>query len=122
LNLSADLSECDAYCAIVSKLPETTPEVADGYKKVSIHMLQMAIDTSNKNAATARMLTAIKSMFAELDGDTGNISILVNEYGDMCQELSNDIEPRLQYWLDKKTDEKSFHTLIIAPKLKVFST
>lgn len=102
LNLSADLSQCGAYFAIVAQLPENPEHVTDRYEKASINMLQLAIETSNEKAAVARMQTAIKGMFAELDGSLGNMSILINQYADMCQQMSNDIEPRLQYWLDKE--------------------
>jgi len=40
-------------------------------------------------------------MAKTLNGDLGNMSILINQYLDLCQEMSNDLEPRLQYWLAK---------------------
>ena len=102
VNLAADFSNCAAYCAIVANLPQSSPEVAEGYADASVNLLQMAIESSNEKVAKARMELAIKDMSAELNGDLGNMSVLINEYSEMCQELSNDLEPRLQYWLDKE--------------------
>jgi len=65
-------------------------------------MHQMATELSNERVATARTQLAIKEMSKDLDEDAGNISILLNEHLELCQEMSNDIGPRLQYWLDQK--------------------
>jgi len=102
LNLSADLSECAGFYAIVSQVNKKNTEVAAAYEQGSIYMLEMAIETSNEKAASARMETAIKEMFKELGGDLGNMSILINKYLEMCNGMSDDIESRLQYWLNKK--------------------
>ena len=56
----------------------------------------------NSKQATARVQMAIKEMLEELDGDMGNMSILLNEYLNICNEMSNDIEKRLQQWLDSE--------------------
>jgi len=41
-------------------------------------------------------------MADDLDGDRGNVSILLNKYANLCKSIHEDVEARLQYWLDKK--------------------
>ena len=102
VNLASDLSQCAAFLYIVSKSSEEqAPEVSNAYASLSLNMHEMAIEISNEKVAIARLNMNIKEMLEEIDGSFSNISILLNEYLTLCQEMSNDIEQRLQYWLDQ---------------------
>ncbi len=103
VNMAADLSQCAAFLFIVSKSnEEQAPEVSDAYASFSFNMHEMAIEISNEKVAIARLNMNINKMMNDIDGSFSNISILTNDYLSFCQEMSNDIGPRLQYWLDKE--------------------
>jgi hypothetical protein len=103
VNLSTDLAYCAGYLFIVSiAVKKRDPETSKEYEIQAFKMHSMAAEISNEKVATARMEMAVKDMRSEIDNNASNISILINQYHQLCLDMSNDMGPRLQYWLEKK--------------------
>jgi hypothetical protein len=48
---------------------------------------------------------AVEEMSKRIDMNTSNISVLMNDYRDLCQEVMTDPEKRGRYWTERAAKE-----------------
>lgn len=102
VNLSHELAECAAYCAVVSTSPGLDEDTEAALRTKSGAMLVAAAQISNAEVAQARAELAMKTMAREMKNNWSNASIINNKYGYPCINLFDDPEARIKYWLEKE--------------------
>ena len=69
-------------------------------------MLMLAEKSSIKEEAIkAKIELSMKDFEKEMDSDFKNYSIILNKYGDFCQNLVERPEVRMKYWADRAIKE-----------------
>lgn len=108
-NMAHEAIECAAYNSIVAFGLENSDDkvTAARARKTSSWLTDWAIELTNRaglksETVNARMTIAIKQQMAEIDGDMGNISILLAKYAYLCKSVAEDPQKRMVYWMNKK--------------------
>ena len=104
--------ECAAYFGIVSIGFENSnkPDAAKKYEEVRDNALERAAiltEQAGLKAETvgARFNMAVEETSKRIDMNTSNISVLMNDYRDLCQEVMTDPEKRGRYWTERGAKE-----------------
>lgn len=111
-NFSNELITCSAYFNIVSAAMHNSGN-GDGEKQYkdaasdAFDFGAMAAEEAGLLPATniARLEIALKEMIKKINQDTVNISILYNEYADLCLEAMDNPTARAAYWIEKVMSE-----------------
>ena len=79
------------------------PDAAKKYEKIRDKALERAVMVTAEagpkpETVDARFNMAVKEMTKRIDMNTSNISVLINDYGDLCTEVMTDPEKRGDYW------------------------
>lgn len=121
-NLAHEYITCAAYFSIVAIAGENSGdgELAESYNKVAaqaIENAQMVGDEAGllPEAHGARLDMAIKQMSEAIGQNTSNIAILMNEHSDACIETIENLEARIQHWVDIEI-QRSFPTAPVSPQ------
>lgn len=111
---SFEMVECAAYFMVISNGLRQTPgekfqATADRYEKLSGEAMSYGLHMANlidqkQETVVARLEMATKQMIEEMGNDYVNVSILMNKYGDTCTIAMEDPASRLEYWIEKHTD------------------
>ena len=104
VNLANDYAECAAYYVIAAEGLRKTGDdkLADKTMDISKKATEYAIQLSNQRVTEARVELAFDKQRKMIDNDYSNFSILILKYADMCKEVMENPDKRLQYWLNKK--------------------
>jgi NTP pyrophosphatase (non-canonical NTP hydrolase) len=110
-NVTDEYATCTAYFSIVSEGLNRSNEFdsAKDYQKVMETSLSYAFVSAQEGRTTemtgkvvsAKVELNMKSMTEEIGNDIGNISILMNKYGDRCKDIMEDPEKLMKEWTDK---------------------
>jgi hypothetical protein len=100
--MAHESAECAAYFMIISGAPGLSTETKDRLLGRGKALVELSVKLTSEKLAQARADLASKTMFRELDGNWGNISILNNKYGYPCKDLIDNPEARMRYWLEKQ--------------------
>ena len=111
-NMAQETVECAAYFGIVSVGFENSnkPDAAKKYEEIRDNALERATIVTEKaglkpETVGARFNIAVEEMSKRIDMNTSNISILMNDYRDLCTEVMNDPEKRGRYWTERAAKE-----------------
>ncbi len=110
-NMAQETVECAAYFGAVSIGLENSnkPDAAKKYEAFRDSALERAtILTANGLKAEtvgARFNMAVEEMSKRIDMNTSNISVLMNDYRDLCHEVMTDPEKRGRYWTERAAKE-----------------
>ena len=111
-NMAQETVECAAYFGIVSIGFENSnkPDAAKKYEEVRDTLSSDAAiltEQAGLKAETvgARFNMAVEEMSKRIDMNTSNISVLMNDYRDLCQEVMTDPEKRGRYWTERGAKE-----------------
>ena len=66
----------------------------------------MAASLSNEKRALPETELYRKLMVEEIDNDLANFAVLANQYLVPCNELNEDPEARVKYWLEQLAGER----------------
>lgn len=100
-NFSHEAAECGAYFIFLSAAPGLDEKTVKGLQNMYMSMLEVAIGTSTRELSRSRLEISINTMRRETHDEWANLSIVNNIYGYRCKDFHNDIEGRMEYWLDK---------------------
>ena len=101
-NLAHELAQCAAYFMLVSKAPGLDKSTTEKLWDSGISLSVLSAQITSEKLALARVDLEMKTMQREMDSNWKNISIINNEYGYPCQDLTKNPDSRLEYWLNKK--------------------
>lgn len=108
-NLAHEYVICAAYFSIVAIAAENSNDagLAEQYYAVANSALESAAmvgEEANLLPEThgARFDIAVKDMSDRIGGNTSNISILFAAYGESCQETINNMEGRMEHYVDQE--------------------
>lgn len=102
VNFSQEAAECSAYYLFSSEAPGLDKRTSTKLKEKYSAMFGIAIMSSNSDVSKARLELSIETMKREIKGSWSNMAIINNKYGYKCIDFSNDVDGRLNYWLEKK--------------------
>lgn len=103
-NLASDFAECIAYYTISAEgLRRSGAEafLIDAAEKAASIAFDFGVELSNVEVTGARVELAVKEQTELMHHDYSNFAILINKYGEFCEQLLEHPEDRLQYWLAK---------------------
>lgn len=106
-NLAHETVECSAYNTAVSTLLKKTPGqelLASQYMKNGEALFTRSVTIGKsigqkQEAVGARYQLALEAMFAVLDGNSANLSLLYQKYGPTCKVVAENVDKRFEYWL-----------------------
>ena len=101
-NFAHEAAECSAYFMVISTVPALEESAVKGLRAKFEALLAVSVALTSEKLTRARFELATKSMKRSLDGSWANLSIVNNEYGYRCIDLSKDPEARYRYWIEKK--------------------
>lgn len=108
-NLSHEYVQCAAYFAVVGVALENSndPDTAAKYAEVSNSALEYGVGFAEvagllPETTTARFEMEISSMADRIANNTSNIAVLGRDYRVTCQEAMEDMESRVDFWLDSE--------------------
>lgn len=107
-NMAHEMAECSAYFYVVSTALHNSKktELAQKYEQVAENAVSKALILTEAaglmpETVSARVDTALQEMIKKIGANTSNISILSNQYNDLCEIVMNDSEARAKYWVSK---------------------
>ena len=100
-NLASDFSNCSSYFLLMSQALVASGQDGSLYEQSSINSFRFASELANEKVSAARVKLAYKEMHKELDTNWSNSAILIEKYSDLCVELLENPEKRLEYWSRK---------------------
>ncbi len=104
VNFSQEAAECSAYYLFSSEAPGLDENTRNKLKENYAAMFNIAIMSSNAEVSKARLELSIETMKREMNSNWSNMAIINNKYGYKCIDFANDVDGRLNYWLQKKDD------------------
>ena len=100
-NLASDYAECAAYYMFMSNSDEKLKN-DPGLKRAAELSYELAVGLSNIKVTNARIELSTNKMMKEIDYSLSNGAILINKYGEFCEEILENPEERMKYWFNKK--------------------
>jgi hypothetical protein len=103
--LGAEFAECAAYYSLSSaKMGRvaTGKDVAAAADQAYRTALEMSARLTDGELARSRVRLVQRSMGEEVDNDAARMSILIEQYGAKCEDLFENVDERLRYWLQKE--------------------
>jgi len=107
-NMAQETVECAAYFGAMSIALENSnkPDDAKKYEEFRDRALARAAMVTEQaglklETVGARFEMAAKDMIKRIDKNTSNISILMNDYNDLCIEVMTDPKKRARYWMER---------------------
>ncbi len=103
-NFSRELVICAAYYSVGAEGARRVEknEVALQMDLLAGYLMEMARGYAPDDVCLARYKLAFDDHVKTIDGDFANLSLLIVKYRDLCRQVTENPEARLQYWRDKK--------------------
>ena len=104
-NLASDFAECISFYVISAEgLRRSDADVTliQRADQAASAAYDFAVSLSNVDVTQARAELSMKEQRKLLMGDFSNFSILLNKYGEFCQQIIEHPEERLEYWLERR--------------------
>jgi len=99
-NFASDLATCTAFYSLIGEgLKKQNPDLSASLLKSASVTYSMSVSASNEDVTIARAQMYAKSMSEEVEGDMSNMPVLMARYSEMCKEIIEDPEKRMDYWL-----------------------
>lgn len=103
-NFSHELVICAAYYSIGAEGARRTGDkrASETSQQVSDVLLERALKYSRQETVLSRFQLALEEQANLIHRDYANFSILMVKYKDLCKQITEDPQSRLDYWRQKK--------------------
>lgn len=101
-NLASDYASCAAFYMMIAQVLTDNQKDASKAEAAARIALDMAVKLSNREVTSARVGMATQLMMEDMNNDWSNWAIVLNKYGPICREITDNPAERLEYWLNKK--------------------
>ena len=106
-NVHYEICTCMAYNQIgISILEEfnANKEDIERMKEIRNYLFKRELMIHRTDTTPSRIALEMGRLSSEMHNNMTNFSILLDKYGQLCKEISEDPEKRIIYWTTKKLD------------------